>query len=120
MSLDHLQLPFTEKYRLHESKELTMRNTVSPFKVAYMVILQQVIQTILGLYVLSEDFNEINMTLKDHFLRVEGINQSLGTGIIRLIGVANQNWILTCLKDGQISNWIYWWGIPSIQFLWAL
>jgi len=113
-------LPFTEKYRLHESKEVTSRNSVSAFKVAYMVILQQILQTVLGMVALSENQTEINMTLSDHFQKVILIHQRLSKWGLDYLPQGNGLGLLNLGLENGLASWIYWWGIPCFQFLWAL
>jgi len=88
------------------------RNTVTRTRVILAVILQHVIQTVLGYLFLEEDL------FVDHHRAVEGLSQNIWTFAIRLFGsrAAAQNW---SRRGEQVVYFMYWWGIPMAQFVYA-
>ncbi|KAE9400354.1 sphingosine hydroxylase [Gymnopus androsaceus JB14] len=97
-SLDISDWKWLEKYRIHESAETQTRNLVSRTQVIWAVIFQQVVQTVLGLFWLSDHYDG------DHVLAMHRIARFFGTDILL----------------HSLAYSIYWWVIPSAQLLFAM
>ncbi|KAM3583076.1 Sphingolipid C4-hydroxylase sur2 [Umbelopsis sp. WA50703] len=54
------EIPFFEKYRIHTLEEMETKNKVSLYEVLRMVLVQQVLQTILGIMVLPSEQPVLN------------------------------------------------------------
>ena len=117
--LDMLQLPFFEKYRLHEPQEISKRNRVTAKRVVFMVLLQQFIQTILGLLMLDGDEVSEMQVFQDHKGNVASIGVKVAKMIFSVAGFSTGSRILHMLGP-NFANWVYWWAIPTLQFAWAL
>ncbi|WAQ86571.1 hypothetical protein PtA15_7A297 [Puccinia triticina] len=114
--LDHLELPWIEKYRLHEPAEIAKRNKVSPAQVVKAVILQQLIQTALGIFYL--DSAPSNVLARDYLAEMKQYAPLVSTLVHILLPPQHARWLL--LNYGQsLVQWSYWWGLPILQFLWA-
>lgn len=115
--LDSLQLPSIERYRIHEPEEVRKRNRVTPSQVVKAVILQQVIQTALGVFYLEEDPG--GSIFHRDYLAEMASSAKLVLILIRIILPAQHaNWVLGNYGK-QITQWTYWWAIPVAQYLWA-
>jgi sphinganine C4-monooxygenase len=99
-----------EKYRIHESSEVKARNIATRSQVVYFVLLQQVIQTVLGLMWLSDRHKVINHTenMLDLAMKLRPLLQW---------GVGGTE---TEVVMPDLVYFIYWWAIPSFQFLGAM
>jgi sphinganine C4-monooxygenase len=117
--LDTAQIPFFEKYRLHESQEVTKRNRVSAKRVVVMVLVQQFFQTIVGLLALDGEEVSRMQVFQDHEANVSAIGFKVAKLVTSVAGLSTGVKVLN-LMGANFANWIYWWGIPSLQFLWAL
>ncbi|KAI7955884.1 hypothetical protein MJO29_007283 [Puccinia striiformis f. sp. tritici] len=114
--LDKLEIPAIEKYRLHEPAELTKRNKVTPAQVIKAVILQQLIQTALGLFYLDSSPSDI--LNRDYLQEIKNYAPTISLIIRILLPPKHANWVL--INYGQsLTQWAYWWGLPILQFLWA-
>ncbi|WFD34293.1 sphingolipid C4-monooxygenase [Malassezia cuniculi] len=112
-ALDVLRPAFSEKYRIHEPAEVTRRNRVSMTRVIVMVILQHILQTVLGIIVLTDTAH--NTTRR---LDVDPIGDvlRLGDRIQRVIGYAAPSLATTDIAT-RVAIAMYWWMIPWMQ-LW--
>lgn len=117
--LDTAQFPFFEKYRLHEPQEVTKRNRVSAKRVVIMVLVQQFFQTIVGLIALDGEEVSRLQVFQDHEANVSAIGVRVAKLVTSVAGLSTGVKILN-MMGANFANWIYWWGIPSLQFLWAL
>lgn len=117
--LDILQLPFFEKYRLHEPEEVTKRNRVSVGKVVRMVILQQAVQTVLGILVLEDEEVVIEQVFVDHKQKIRDVGVVLAKSLVSVCGTGTGMKVLSAVGR-PLAQWLYWWGIPLVQFVWAL
>jgi sphinganine C4-monooxygenase len=104
-----------EKYRIHESKEVQSRNRASPSQVVWGVLLQQLIQTTLGLYWLSGDSEGVQI---NHQEKMEEIARFL-VSVARLVSGTRVPEILPSAQDASVY-FLYWWGIPFLQFFLAM
>lgn len=106
--LDTRDWKVLEQYRIHDSAEVASRNRVSRTAVVWTVIFQQVIQTALGIFWLSEGHHRV----PDHTARVADIAQRLA-----LVAGASEH-VHPILP--HLAYYIYWWAIPLIQFMVAM
>lgn len=117
--LDTMQFPFFEKYRLHEPEEISKRNRVSAFKVLIMVVLQQLIQTGLGILILEGEETSLAQVFADHEGNVRSLAQRFARLVVSTVGMTSGMKVLHALGP-WFANWLYWWGIPAVQMFWAL
>lgn len=118
-ALDVAQIPFFEKYRLHEPQEITKRNRVSAKRVVIMVLVQQFFQTLVGLLVLEGEEVVRMQVFQNHEVNVSAIGVKVAKLVTGVVGLSRGVQILN-LMGANFANWLYWWGVPSFQFLWAL
>ncbi|KAJ1029864.1 hypothetical protein NDA13_003103 [Ustilago tritici] len=122
-ALDTLELPFTERYRLHEPEEVTKRNRVSVTRVIVMVIVQQAIQTLFGLLLLDDDSVGLKQTFADHPAKILNIAAFLRNSTSKLLGPSLAPTFTKLVFGSQdaisTASWLYWWGIPTAQFWFA-
>jgi sphinganine C4-monooxygenase len=99
-----------EKYRIHESSEVKARNIATRSHVVCLVLLQQVLQTLLGLMWLSDGLKATNHTqhMQDYAMKLRPL---LRWGI----GGTQTEEIMP-----DLVYFVYWWGIPGFQFLAAM
>jgi len=99
-----------EKYRIHESSEVKARNVATRSQVVCFVLLQQVLQTVLGLMYLSDGHKTTNHTQNMHDLAMK----------LRPL----LRWGMGGIKTEEVMPdfvyFIYWWGMPGFQFLGAM
>jgi len=109
--LDTSEWKWLEKHRIHDSAEVKAKNLVSRSEVVWAVILQQFIQTGLGLLVLP---GESAHSVVDHSEQL----RQLATHIEPLVSVVVRG-SLTPLTL-HTTEFLYWWGIPTVQLLGAM
>ncbi|KAH6916208.1 sphingosine hydroxylase [Coprinopsis sp. MPI-PUGE-AT-0042] len=107
--LDTRTWRWLDKYRIHPSTEVASRNTVSRTAVVWAVVFQHFIQTLLGLWWLSEAHERI----VDHTGPVKSLALTLRP-LLALLGLAGHN---TLLKTAEL---VYWWAIPVFQLFAAM
>lgn len=114
LDLDVFQ--WSAKHRLHESEEIKSKNLASRKDVVLAVVLQQVIQTLLGVVWL--DGSEGN-TFQQHTVEMRQLGKWLAPLTVTVLGEARGMAFLTTNGQAMLS-WMYWWGIPIVQFLSAM
>lgn len=106
-----------EDYRIHEPEEEKAKNRVTVKQVIWAVLLQQLIQTALGLVWLEDDDPAVG-PFRDHsgdIIQYAGyINSSIkfiaGPTLARAFDQ----------RFGQtFASWSYWWAVPIFQFFFA-
>ena len=102
-------------YRIHESAEVQSRNLVSKSRVVTAVILQQAIQTIMGVLFLEDTERVV-----DHWARMQKWSPILVQSTLLYMGdpLRAQQFLQTW--GPSIIHFIYWWFIPAFQLFWAL
>ena len=100
-----------EKYRIHDSEEVQARNLVTRSEVVWAVILQQVIQTALGLISLSDESSHV----VSHAQQLRRVASFLDFLAFTTFGERITPYILV-----HAANFLYWWGVPTVQFLGAM
>jgi len=114
-ALDTLELPFFEKYRIHESDEVAKRNRVTRWEVVYMVLLQQVLQTGLGLTFLSDDPLRSE---SGHVAAMRWYATWIEWAARKTLGSKTGSHLLA-EYGADLTQWLYWWGVPGFQFIFA-
>lgn len=117
--LDVARIPFFEQYRLHEPEEVSKRNKVSAKRVVALVLVQQVVQTVLGVFVLEDDETVRAQVFQDHGKNMEKLGRTVARVVCGTIGY--QSGLALLERYGvEAVQWLYWWGLPIVQFWWAL
>lgn len=111
LDLDIFEWP--AKYRIHESEEMRSKNLVSPQDVFLAVVFQHVVQTILGIFWLEESVSV------DHLEEMRHLSLNVSWIVIKLLG-KDQGGALLQAAGPQSISWLYWWGIPTLQFFFAI
>jgi sphinganine C4-monooxygenase len=107
---------FLEKYRIHDSPEVQSRNRATRLEVVWAVVVQQIIQSILGIFWISDDGHSAGAS---HRIKMEGIADFLVAVVNLCIGGKMANAVLD-ERGSDIVYFIYWWGIPVAQFTFAM
>lgn len=105
-----------EKYRIHESAEVQSRNRVTRTQVVLAVIVQQILQTVLG-YVWMEETS--SHAAVDHRQSMLDISQKLVPIFHAVLGRKIGDAVLDD-RGSNIVYFVYWWSIPAIQFFCAM
>lgn len=111
-SMDVCDWPFLDKFRIHESFEIKSRNQVTQLEVIRAVLLQQIVQTLLGAFWMDSP-----APLRDHSAVVQAFRIRGATLLSHLPGESAylfKSWIPAC------AWYTYWWIIPSVQLLFAM
>ena len=115
MMLDHSNLGWLEKYRIHEPEDIKRRNKATVLQVIKAVVMQQIIQTLLGWWWLDS-------THGDEVDRVQVL-----LGLYRPVSIILQYFLdagyyqLFMISNGpRILSIVYWWILPVAQFAAAL
>jgi sphinganine C4-monooxygenase len=99
------------RYRIQESEEVTKRNRVTVYEVVRAVALQHLVQTLLGLLVLSEDPSEV---FRDHGAEIARTGLWVQRAAYLLLGAKWESRLMQ--RYGvQLASWVYWWGVPIFQ-----
>ncbi|ADV19533.1 C4-hydroxylase [Cryptococcus gattii E566] len=117
--LDTAQFSYFEKRRIHDSPEVLARNKVTVTQVIKAVILQHVIQTVLGIFWLEDDEAIFRReVMKDHLAAMSNLSPWVADGVLLVLGRRVGEQVLK--RNGEaIVRWMYWWGIPALQMLLA-
>ena len=115
--IDISELPYFEKYRIHEPEEVKKRNRVTIRTVIIAVVIQQIVQTGLGLYWLDEA-DSIREVFRDHRRDLQVYAEWISRAAFAILGPKNGNKVLRYC-GAELTSWTYWWGIPNVQFVWA-
>jgi sphinganine C4-monooxygenase len=113
--LDISDWSWLEKYRIHDSPEVKARNRCSRTDVVQAVIFQQAIQTALGFYWVSAD----EADAVDHAEKMCEIGRRLVSMVPWILGHKWGHTVLD-LRGADMAYFIYWWGIPVAQFVFAM
>lgn len=115
--LDSLHLPALERYKLHEPEEVVSKNRVTVREVIKAVLLQQVLQTVLGLLWMEED-DPLKGPFRDHKGDLRRYERVVGKVLVGVLG-EKMGGNLWKAQGGEWTSWVYWWGIPIAQYLFA-
>lgn len=118
--LNTARFSYFEKRRIHDSPEVLARNKVTVTQVIKAVILQHVIQTVLGIFWLEDDEAIFRReVMKDHLAAMSNLSPWVADGVLLVLGRRVGEQVLK--RNGEaIVRWMYWWGIPALQMLLAL
>jgi sphinganine C4-monooxygenase len=120
-AIDCAELPFFEKYRIHESEEVLARNRATVGEVIKAVVIQQVVQTALGMVWLESEEEILKREVwRDHTSDMKGLAGVLGSGLQVLLGEKTALAAARLLGGEKITGWVYWWGVPLLQMGFAL
>ena len=119
-ALDTAKIPYFEARRLHESPEVLSRNKATVLQVIKAVFWQQVVQIILALVCLEDD---ATVTTKGdyggHLGEMERIAPWVVDVTLVVLGRRSGEDLLQSHGEAMV-RWVYWWGIPAAQMLFAL
>ncbi|KAH7927874.1 hypothetical protein BV22DRAFT_1006187 [Leucogyrophana mollusca] len=105
-----------DKYRIHESVEVKSRNLASHSDVIWAVVIQHIIQTILGYLWLTEPPEISHVRCQRE---MEAVGGSLVMMARRLMGDDSATRFLEA-RGAAMTHWLYWWGIPAFQIGFSL
>ena len=104
------------KYRIHESAEVRSKNLVSKWQVVGGVILQQVIQTLLGVFWVDGE----DSALTDHTAKMSRMSPILVQSTLLWTGNPHTAHSVLQAWGPHILHFVYWWAIPTLQLFFAL
>ncbi|KAK8869735.1 hypothetical protein IAR55_000303 [Kwoniella newhampshirensis] len=117
--LDTAQFSYFEKRRIHDSPEVLARNKVTVTQVIKAVIVQHIIQTALGYWWLEDDEAILRREVyRDHLADMAGLAPWVADATLLLLGRRTGEQLLRSRGEAMV-RWIYWWGIPAFQMLFA-
>ena len=108
-AFDVLRPAFTERYRLHPPAEVASRNRVSMQRVIYMVILQHLIQSAMGIVFVENTANVGGQ-------RVDVDPQRDIAQWVGVLRVVNAYMRVPDMIVVRAAIALYWWGVPWLQF----
>lgn len=108
-----------DKYRIHESPEVQKRNRVSKTQVVWAVLLQQFLQTLLGLWWIDSDAAMCGGSIAGHLDAMYALVPTLQK-LVRFMFGDNFGAHLWGQKADEIVYYAYWWGIPIMQLWFAM
>ena len=114
VALDSIEAPWIHRYRIHESAEVTSRNRVTKLGCFLWVLLQQVIQTVLGLY-----WMDTTESTPAFLTDIEGIRNLVVYVAQTILGETTSNWFLLSYGASSV-RFIYWCGYPIAQLVFAM
>lgn len=89
-------------------------------EVFWSVIFQQVVQTIFGLLYLEDDATIIKKELhRDHMAEMASLAPKIANLVLLVLGRKTGEGVLRSNGEALV-RWMYWWGIPAAQILFAL
>lgn len=106
------EVSFFKKYRIRNSIEVEKMNKVSMGEVIKSVILQQVMQTVLGLIVITTEGEDL---ILDDMIEMKRISQALKT-----FSAKYNAWQIIEPYQEVITESIYWYIIPAAKFILAM
>lgn len=119
-AVDTAQLPYFERMRIHESPEVLARNKASVIDVVKAVVFQQVVQTALGAAWLESEEDILRREVHvDHLKGMAGLAQPVGQLIMLVLGGRHGEDVIR-RHGAAVVQFVYWWGIPTVQLLFAL
>jgi len=105
-----------DKYRIHESAEITSRNIATRSEVIRAVVYQHIVQTILGYFWLSEVPRISAAACRSE---MEVVAKAL-VYTTKLVLGSHAGETFLQRRGAEVTHWLYWWGIPAVQLLFAL
>ncbi|KAF8574269.1 hypothetical protein K439DRAFT_1642324 [Ramaria rubella] len=114
LDLDIFQWP--AKYRIHESEEVKSKNLVSRKDVIIAVVLQQIVQTLLGVVWLEDGESD---AFRNHTGEMRQLGNWVARFAVAVLGKQKGQEFLA-YKGREAISWLYWWGIPALQYIFAI
>ncbi|KAN0088584.1 Fatty acid hydroxylase superfamily domain containing protein [Tylopilus felleus] len=105
-----------EKYRIHESDEVTSRNRATRSEVFWAVIIQHTMQSLLAFYWVAEP---PMISTSKCMAEMEAVGKTLVRLVRWTVGPDAGNSFLE-LRGVDVTHWLYWWGIPAAQLVFSL
>jgi sphinganine C4-monooxygenase len=119
-AIDCAGIPYFEKRRIHEAPEVLSRNRATVWDVLKAVAIQQIIQTLLGYFWLeSEEVILAREVYRDFLADMAALVPGVMKTTTVLLGKRTGEQLLRSY-GADIVQWVYWWGIPTAQFAFAL
>lgn len=115
--IDISGLSIFERHRIHAPEETKSKNKVTMKQVIWAVLFQQVIQTALGLAWLREDDPAFG-PFRDHGDSIDKYSKVTASLAVALLGKTLGSEAVKRYGT-SLGTWLYWWGIPTVQFLFA-
>ncbi|BGP37868.1 Sphingolipid C4-hydroxylase sur2 [Rhodotorula kratochvilovae] len=111
--LDSLGWECLERHRIHEPEEVKSKNRVTPREVVYAVIVQQVIQTVVGFLWLVGDED-----VADHAADLNAWGRTVAKVVVGLAGSRTGGEFMA--KHGhRATELVYWWALPTLRMAFA-
>jgi len=107
-----------DKYRIHESPEVQKRNRVTKSQVIWAVLLQQVIQTVLGWWWMDSEA-VCGGSVETHLASMQALARTVHDVVKALFG-SNFGEYLWKERAEELVYYVYWWGIPAVQLFFAM
>ncbi|SCV74498.1 BQ2448_8139 [Microbotryum intermedium] len=117
MLIDALDLRSLDRYRIHEPDEAKTKNRVGKVQVIRAVLVQQALQTALGLYWLDDD-EPTHGPFRDHASAIATYATRLAR-VVRFLLMSSSSIKPTSPIIADSAHWLYWWGVPMAQFICA-
>ncbi|KZT27722.1 sphingosine hydroxylase [Neolentinus lepideus HHB14362 ss-1] len=114
--LDMSDWKWLDKYRIHESAEVKTRNLVVRWDVVKAVLLQQVIQTILGVFWMDPTVSGAGV---DHAGNMRVLAGKMSWWVTAGMGEGPGERLLAT-RGGDLVYYAYWWGIPTAKLIFAM
>jgi len=115
-AIDTAQMPYFEKYRIHETEEVLSRNRTTVRQVIQAVAVQQVVQTALGWFWLESEEEILKREIwRDHTSDMKGLARLIGQGVQLFAGEKTGLSLVRLAGGENVTGWVYWWGIPLLQ-----
>ncbi|OBZ66389.1 Sphingolipid C4-hydroxylase SUR2 [Grifola frondosa] len=111
-ALDISEWKWLAPYRIHESAEVKSRNLVTRTQVVRAVVLQQVVQTLIGFWWMEE---KVSGAAVDHLGNMLALAPTLASVVKSILGQAG---VQILDSRGAVALYtIYWWAIPVGKLL---
>ena len=115
MMLDHSNLGWLKKYRIQEPEDIKRRNKATVLQVIKAVVMQQIIQTLLGWWWLdSTDGDEVG-----HVQILLGLYRRVSIILQYFLDADYYQPFMISIAP-RILSIVYWWILPVAQFAVAL
>jgi sphinganine C4-monooxygenase len=117
--LDSSTAKWVEKYRIHESAEITKRNRATKLQVVLAVLGQQFIQTFMGYIFISDDAENCGGSVTRHLGAIQAQVPTL-QWLVRFVFGSQFGSHVWDQKAEEIVYYSYWWAKPILQFFFAM
>jgi len=113
--LDGSNWKWLKKYKIRESSEVTSRNSVTKGQVMVTVVIQHIVQIMLGYFWMDTDAGA-GVPISMHIPRMEAVAPAVLRSLEVTVGrqLAAHLWFH---KAQDLVYYTYWWAIPLFQLL---